>query len=144
MSTENTLPRHRLWQPATAKWFFAVFGISLAYAALRYNIVGNEEWSHFPLFIFNKATSLAAVIFIASAYLIGRIIHWHDNDRYIRLVVIKFCGLIGFFMAGIHALLSLAVLSPAYLSKYYGADARLNFEGELAIAVGIVALFFLW
>jgi len=101
------------------------------------------EWSHFPLFIFNKATSLAAVVFVASAYLVGRIIHWHDSDRYIRLVVIKFCGLIGFFMAGIHALLSFALLSPAYFAKYYGTDGRLNFEGELAIAVGVVALFFL-
>jgi len=101
------------------------------------------EWAHFPLFIFNKATSLAAVVFVASAYLIGRIIHWHDNDRYIRLVVIKFCGLIGFFMAGIHALLSFALLSPAYFAKYYGTDGRLNFEGELAIVVGVVALFFL-
>ena len=27
-------------------------------------------WAHFPLFIFNKATSLAAVVFVACAYLV--------------------------------------------------------------------------
>ena len=141
MSTEKTLPPDRLWQPVTAKWFFAVFGLSLVYAVLRYHIAGNVAWSHFPLFIFNKATSLAAVVFVASAYLVGKIIHWHDDDPVIRLVVIKFCGLIGFFMAGIHAFLSLALLSPAYFAKYYGTDGRLNFEGELAVVVGVVALF---
>ncbi len=142
-SQAKELPRHRLWQPVTAKWFFWVLGISLSYAVLRYHIVGNVDWQHFPLFIFNKATSLAAVIFVAAAYLVGKVIHWHDNDRYIRLVVIKFCGLIGFFMAGIHSLFSLALLSPAYYSKYFAADGRLNLEGELALAVGVVALFFL-
>lgn len=84
---------------------------------------------------------MAAVVFVASAYLVGKIIHWHDDDPVIRLVVIKFCGLIGFFMAGIHAFLSLALLSPAYFAKYYGTDGRLNFEGELAVVVGVVALF---
>jgi DMSO/TMAO reductase YedYZ heme-binding membrane subunit len=142
-SNVKELPRHRLWQPVTAKWFFWVFGVSVSYAVLRYHIVGDVGWQHFPLFIFNKATSLAAIIFVAAAYLIGKVIHWHDNDRYIRLVVIKFCGLIGFFLAGIHSLLSLALLSPAYFSKYFAADGRLNFEGELALAVGVVALFFL-
>jgi hypothetical protein len=31
--------------------------------------------------------------------------------RYIRLVVIKFCGVMGFFLAGIHALSSLSLLA---------------------------------
>jgi hypothetical protein len=87
-SPAKQLPRHRLWQPVTAKWFFWVFGVSLAYAVIRYHIVGDVGWQHFPLFIFNKATSLAAIIFVAAAYLIGIVIHWHDNVRFIRLVVI--------------------------------------------------------
>ncbi len=31
-----SLPPDRLWQPTTAKWFFAVFGASLVYAVIRY------------------------------------------------------------------------------------------------------------
>lgn len=120
-----------------------MFGLALGYAVVRYHIAGDVEWSHFPLFIFNKATSLASVIFIAASYLVGRLILWHDDDRYIRLVVIKFCGLIGFFLAGIHALMSLALLSPAYFSKYFEPGGRLNLEGELAIAAGTAGLFFL-
>ena len=139
----SSLPPDRLWQPTTAKWFGVVFGGSLLYAIVRYHLAGDVEWRHFPLFIFNKATSLAAVVFVSCSYLIGKIIHWHDDDKVLRLVVIKFCGLMGFFLAGIHAFLSVSLLTPAYYAKYFDAGGRLNLQGELAVSVGVVALFFL-
>lgn len=137
------LPADRLWQPVTAKWFAAIFGASLLYAAVRYHLAGDVSWAHFPLFILNKATSLAAVGFVASSYLIGKIFRWHDHDKQQRLVVIKFCGLVGFFLAGIHALLSLCLLTPAYFGKFFADDGRLNFVGELSMTVGVIALFLL-
>ena len=137
----SRLPPHRLWQPATAKWFFAVFGLSLAYAVVRYHLAGPVEWRHFPLFILNKATSLAAVILVASSYLVGKVIRWYDQDKALRLVVIKFCGLMGFFLAGVHAFFSLALLSPAYYGKYFDEAGRLNLQGEIAMSVGVLALF---
>ena len=144
MSDEHSkLPPDRLWQPTTAKWFALVFGASLAYAIVRYHFAGDVAWRHFPLFILNKATSLAAVVFVACSYLIGKVIHWHDHDRALRLVVIKFCGLMGFFLAAAHALFSLSILTPAYFGKYFDAAGRLNLQGEMAMAVGVIALFFL-
>ena len=104
MTPDNgKLPPHRLWQPTTAKWFVVVFGLSIAYAVVRYHFAGDVPWRHFPLFILNKATSLAAVIFIACSYLIGKIFRWYDGDAALRLVVVKFCGLTGFFLAATHA-----------------------------------------
>jgi DMSO/TMAO reductase YedYZ heme-binding membrane subunit len=142
MSDEHsTLPPHRLWQPTTAKWFFVVFGFSLAYAVIRYHLAGDVPWRHFPLFILNKATSLAAVILVASSYLIGKVIRWHDHDKALRLVVIKFCGLMGFFLAAVHAFFSLALLSPANYGKYFDEVGRLNLQGEIAMSVGVLALF---
>ncbi len=140
---QSSLPPDRLWQPTTAKWFVVVFGGSLAYAVVRYHFAGDVAWQHFPLFILNKATSLAAVIFVACSYLIGKIIRWHDHDGALRLVVIKFCGLTGFFLAAVHAFFSLVLLSPAYYGKYFDGDGRLNLEGEIAMSVGVLALFFL-
>jgi DMSO/TMAO reductase YedYZ heme-binding membrane subunit len=137
------LPPDRLWQPTTAKWFAALFGAALVYAIIRYHLVGDVEWAHFPLFILNKATSLAAVFFVASSYLIGKVFRWHDHDKALRLVVIKFCGLMGFFLAGVHAFFSLALLTPAYYAKYFNPDGRLNLEGEVALTVGVIALFLL-
>jgi DMSO/TMAO reductase YedYZ heme-binding membrane subunit len=136
----SKLPPHRLWQPTTAKWFFALFGFSIIYAVVRYHLAGDVPWRHFPLFILNKATSLAAVFFVASSYLIGKIIRWHDHDKALRLVVIKFCGLMGFFLAAVHALFSLSLLSPAYYGKYFDDIGQLNLEGEIAISVGVLAL----
>ncbi len=136
-------PPQRLWQPTTAKWFFTIFGFALTYAVIRYHFAGDVPWRHFPLFILNKAASLAAVIFVACSYLIGKIIRWHDHDGPLRLVVIKFCGLTGFFLAAVHAFFSLALLSPAYYGKYFDGVGRLNLEGEIAISVGVLALFFL-
>jgi DMSO/TMAO reductase YedYZ heme-binding membrane subunit len=137
------LPPDRLWQPTTGKWCAAIFGASLAYAVVRYHLAGDVEWRHLPLFILNKATSLAAVFFVASSYLIGKIIRWHDRDPALRLVVIKFCGLMGFFLAAVHGFFSLALLSPAYYGKYFDDAGRLNLQGEIAMSVGVIALLFL-
>ena len=116
---------------------------SLAYAIIRYHFAGDVAWRHFPLFILNKATSLAAVVFVACSYLVGKIIHWHDHDHALRLVVIKFCGLTGFFLAGVHAFFSLGLLTPAYYGKYFDDGGRLNLQGELGLSVGVIALFLL-
>ena len=138
---DSGLPRDRLLQPVTGQWLAATFGTSLAYAVLRYHLAGDVPWAHFPLFILNKATSLAAVMLVASSYLVGRVFKWHNHDPALRLVVVKFCGLVGFFFAGIHAFLSLCLLRPAYFAKYFAEDGRLNFVGELGMAVGVLALF---
>jgi DMSO/TMAO reductase YedYZ heme-binding membrane subunit len=144
MNTDpSVLPPDRLWQPVTAKWFAALFGAALVYAIVRYHLAGEVSWAHFPLFILNKATSLAAVFFVASSYLVGKVIRWHDHDKALRLVVIKFCGLMGFFLAGVHAFFSVSLLTPAYYAKYFDPDDRLNLEGEVALSVGVIGLFLL-
>ena len=140
---ESNLPANRLWQPTTAKWFAVVFGGSVLYAIVRYHLTGDVEWRHFPVFILNKATSLAAVIFVAASYLVGKTIRWYDDDKRLRLVVIKFCGLMGFSLAGIHAVLALTIWTPAYFAKYFDEAGQLNLQGSLGMVAGVVALFFL-
>ena len=140
---ESNLPANRLWQPTTARWFYVVFGGCIAYAVIRYHIAGDVAWRHFPAFILNKATSLAAVIFVAASYLVGKTIRWYDDDKRLRLVVIKFCGLMGFSLAAIHAVLALSIWTPAYFAKYFDDLGRLNLQGEIAMATGVVSLFFL-
>lgn len=134
------LPENRLWQPVTARWFAVVFGAALTYSILRYHITGEVAWSHFPLFILNKAISLAAVVFVACSYLIGGVIRRHNDNSRLKLAVIKFCGLMGFSLASIHAFFSVCLLTPAYFAKFFSVDGRLNLEGELGLAVGVVAL----
>ncbi len=49
----------------------------------------------------------------------------------------------GFFLAAMHAFFSLSLLSPAYYDKYFDDVGQLNLQGEIALSVGVVALFFL-
>ncbi|MGF1579583.1 MAG: hypothetical protein ACFCD0_09485 [Gemmataceae bacterium] len=143
MNEESTSAEHsenRLWQPVTVRWFAVVFGVALAYSILRYHIAGGVPWDHLPLFILNKATSLAAVFFVACSYLVGRVFNWHNDDPRVKLVVIKFCGLVGFSLAAIHTLFSVCLLNPAYLKKFFEESGRLSFFGELGLAVGVLAL----
>ena len=79
----------------------------------------------------NKAGLLAATVLVACSYLVGRVLRWHDDDARKKLVVVKFCGLIGFSFAALHAIASLCVLTPAYFAKYFSADGRLNVRGRI-------------
>jgi len=141
MSEKSELAKEdRLWQPVTIRWFVLLFGGAVGYAVLRYHVLRGVPWSNFPLYIFNKAISLAAVFFVACSYLVGRVIQRHNDDPRIRLIVIKFCGLIGLSLAGIHGLMSLGLWSSAYYPAYFAEDGKLNLQGELAITLGVVAL----
>ena len=134
------LPENRLWQPVTIKWFATIFGFCLVYSVVRYHFASGVEWSHFPLFVLNKVTSLASVLFVASSYLIGRVIKWHNHEPRIKLVVIKFCGLMGFSMAFMHAFFSVCLLNPSYFGKFFSDDGRLNWMGEWGLLAGVVGL----
>lgn len=136
----DRLPRHRLWQPTTARWLLVVFGLSLLYAAVRYHVASGVAWSHFPLFIMNKTIALAGTALVACSYLIGKVIRRYDHDPRRKLVVVKFCGLMGFSLASVHGVASLCLLTPAYFAKYFTEEGRLNFEGESGLILGIVAL----
>lgn len=137
--TQKPLPEDRLWQPVTGKWFAVVFGTAVLYSVVRYHLAGDVPWEQFPLFILNKATSLAAVIFIACSYLIGRVIKFHNRSKH-KLVVIKFCGLMGFSLAAIHALMSFCLLNPSYFAKFFQDDGKLTVATSLALSAGVVAL----
>ena len=50
------------------------------------------------------AVSLA-VFLIACSYLVGRVLKWHKHDGGIRLIFVKFCGLMGLSLAATHALI---------------------------------------
>ena len=140
MSGFAPLPPDRLVQPTTVRWFAAVFGGSGAYAILRYPIAGDVAWEHFPLFIMNKATAMAAVVFVACSYLVGPVLTMHNHDVKLKLVVVKFCGLMGFSLALVHAFFAVMLMNPAYFAKYFLDDGRMNVTGELGMAAGVLAL----
>jgi len=129
----------RLIQPTTTRLFLLVMGPCLIYAGIRYHVVLDVSLAQAPLYILNKAISLGGLAFLAISYLVGKVASLRWDDRRLQLVVIKFCGLMGFSLIVAHVLMSLALLDPAYYAKFY-AGAKLNLTGELSLSLGVFAL----
>ena len=130
----------RLIQSFTMRWLILLLGVPVTYAIVRYHVFSGIDWSHFPLFIANKGISLAAVFFIATSYLIGKTLRAYEGDFKKQLILIKFCGLIGFSLASIHALMSLLLVSPAYYPKFFLESGKMNLTGESTMVFGVLSL----
>ena len=100
----------------------------LTYAALRYIVFGNVSPAHMPLFVGNKAVSWMALTLVGLAPLL--------RSKSSRAAV----GTLGFQMAAVHGIASLALLSPAYFERLYDATGRLRWQGEISIVLGALAL----
>ena len=129
----------RLLQPTTSRLFLLVMGACLVYAGIRYHVAEGVPIAQAPLYVLNKAISLGGLAFLAMSYLVGKVAGLRWDDRQLQLVVIKFCGLMGFSLILGHVLMSLALLDPAYYGKFYG-EAKLNLTGELSLSLGVFGL----
>ncbi|MBI1354356.1 MAG: hypothetical protein GC160_08415 [Acidobacteria bacterium] len=125
------------------RWVLGVWGACIAYAILRYNIFGPVEWIHLPSFVINKSFGLGAVVFLSCSYLVGKWIKAYPSDPKRRRSLAKFLGLTGLYFAGLHIMLSLALLSPAYYGKFYIDGGKMNLMGEVTFLFGALAIGFL-
>ena len=124
-------------------WVAVTGAASLGYAVVRYNVFKGVPWEHLPLYVANKAAAVSAVALLASSYLAGSWTRLFPGEPERRRLLAKFLGLSGFAAAGLHALMSLALLSPAYYPKFFGADGKMTFAAELAAAAGVLGLFWM-
>jgi DMSO/TMAO reductase YedYZ heme-binding membrane subunit len=111
----------------------------LAYAIVRYVVVGTVPPAQLPVFILNKALAVASVVLIAAALAIGPLVRM----RLVRAAWMtdrKALGIHGFVLGALHAVLTIATLSPASYGKLYTQTATLTFEGGLAVLGGVLAL----
>jgi hypothetical protein len=119
-----------------------IFG--LAYAVLRYHIVGPVPWKDFPFFILNKGISLSAFILLTCNFGFGPL-----NNLGVRvpegwLNARKAMGMTGFLLVLIHALMSFLLFNPAVYGKFFEADGTLTLLAGLSMLGGILAFVVLW
>ncbi len=60
-----------------------------------------------------------------------------------RLILIKFCGLVGFSLAAIHALMSMLLFSPIYYPKFFLEAGKTNltaFSADAPLAIRFLFL----
>jgi DMSO/TMAO reductase YedYZ heme-binding membrane subunit len=86
-----------------------VFG--LAYAVLRYHIVGSVPWKDFPFFILNKGLSLSAFILLTCNFGFGPLNNLGVKVPEGWLNARKALGMTGFLLVLIHALMSFMLFS---------------------------------
>lgn len=119
-------------------WILVVWGACLVYAIVRYNVFKGVEWTHLPLYIVNKSAAFGGVVFIALAYVVGKLFGGASGSEPVRAKA-KFFGLAGFGMISMHILMSMVLLSPANYEKFFAESGKLNLAGEVTFLCGVLA-----
>ncbi len=119
-----------------------VFG--LAYAVLRYHIVGPVPWKDLPFFILNKGLSLSAFILLTCNFGFGPLNNLGVKVPEGWLNARKALGMTGFLLVLIHALISFMLFSQANYGKFFEADGTLTLLAGLSMLGGVLAFVVLW
>ena len=119
-----------------------IFG--LAYAVLRYHIVGPVPWKDFPFFILNKGLSLSAFILLTCNFGFGPLNNLGVKVPEGWLNARKALGMTGFLLVLIHALMSFMLFSHANYGKFFEGDGTLTLLAGLSMLGGVLAFVVLW
>lgn len=105
----------------------------LAYAVLRYHLVKSVPWEHFPLYTTNKVFAVVGLTgLVGSRLAAGR----ERRQLY---------GLAGLWCTTVHLIMSLLLMGPHYLQKFYLETGKLTWQAELSMAAGVLGVgFLLW
>jgi len=119
-----------------------IFG--LAYAVVRYHIMGPVPWKDFPLFILNKGLSLSAFLLLTFNFGFGPLRSLGVKVPEGWLNARKALGMTGFLLVLIHALISFMLFSPDVYGKFFEPDGTLTLLAGLSMLGGILAFVVLW
>ena len=129
-------PAYPAWR--TALLTAAVLLLCLLYAIVRYNLLGPVPIDQAPLYLANKAISLASLILIALAFTARRLgpgsrLIWVRHER-------RALGMTGLALALLHTALSLMILNPTYFAKFYNDLGQFTAPAGVSMLTGGVAL----
>lgn len=117
----------------------AIVGAALAYATVRYCVFGNVGLEEFPLYISNKGVSAGALGLIALAYLANRFMPLDPSGRDARRRLARSAGLAGFWLALLHSLVSLPILTASRYPTLFD-QTELSAIGLACLLLGVLAL----
>jgi hypothetical protein len=118
--------------------------LCVAYAIVRYHIVGPVDWKDFPFFILNKGISLAALVLLVLNFSLGPLNNIGLPVPVSWLSARKSLGMTGFLLALIHALMSFMLFTPEIYPKLFEADGGLTLFGGLSMLGGVLSFVVLW
>ncbi len=129
---------------AAASIITLVILFSIAYAIVRYHVVGPVPWKDFPFFILNKGISLAAFILLVCNFGLGPLNNIGVPVPAAWLNARKALGMTGFLLVLVHALMSFMLFSPSVYKQFFVADGTLTLFGGLSMLGGVLAFVVLW
>ena len=123
---------------------FWTFLISLAYAVIRYHIVGPVPWKDLSFYVLNKGNALSAFILLSINFSLGplRKLGLAIPDNWLKSR--KILGIMGFLQVFVHLIMSFILLRPTVYAKFFEADGTLTLFAGLNLIGGITAFIFIW
>jgi DMSO/TMAO reductase YedYZ heme-binding membrane subunit len=118
--------------------------LSIAYAIVRYHVVGGVGWKDFPFFILNKGISLAAFVLLTFNFAFGPLNNLGVNVPEGWLNARKALGMTGFLLVLVHVLMSFLLFSPNVYGKFFEADGTLTLLAGISMLGGVLAFVVLW
>ena len=109
---------------------------SFAYAAIRYVVLGPVAAAQLPLYVTNKALSLASLLCLALAIVAGRRTRREPSEHPLHP---RRLGQAALAFATLHAVASLLLLRPSYFAAWFDERGLLLGRIEAAMLVGGVA-----
>ena len=118
--------------------------LSVGYAVLRYNVVGDVPWKDLPLYVLNKGISLASLLLLTLNFSLSplRNLGIPISDKI--LSARKSLGVTGFAYAFTHLLISLSILNSAYYPVFFIEEGTLTLRGGLCLLGGVLSFILLW
>lgn len=117
--------------------------LTLAYATTRYVVFGPWNVGHIPLYVLNKAISWSALWLVALALALGPLARLAPGRFARHLWRRRYFGIMGFALASLHVVMSLAILNYAYYRQFFRQAFELTALAEFSMAMGALAWFLL-
>lgn len=106
--------------------------------------MGPVPWDDFPMFIFNKGTSLAAFILLTFNFSFGPMKNVGVPIPASWLEARRALGMTGFLLILIHALISFMLFKPAIFGKFFEENGSLTLVAGISMLAGILGFVVLW
>ena len=117
---------------------------AVAYAILRYHIIGSVNWNQLPFFIFNKGICLAAYILLTLNFALGPMSNVGIAVPKGWLNARKSMGMTGFLLVMMHVLMSFLLFNSAMYGKFFEVDGKMTLFAGLSMLGGVLAFVALW
>lgn len=133
------IAEEKLKKIKTIKILLIIFAVTMIYAVLRYNVFKGVPWSELPLYVSNKAIAWTSLVSICLSYLSG-LMQKAGKRLFTGFVHLrKYLGMYGFFLAIVHIMITLSILTVENYPSLYDGIA-INSKGELVIMFGMLCL----